>query len=231
MKRIFFLFAILIGTFVSLNAQGFAFGVRAIPTYNWTLSTDESPMYTYEIDQNPSFGIGPSLKYYISDHFNMDLGVIFRNQSFIINQTNEPAYISDSVDISENIKLKYVQLPINFNGQFDIVNNLQGIVNFGTNFSIVTNATRLIIDNNATTNSSDYIKFSNASLLDIYLTGGAGVDYSVTNNLHLTFMAQYNNGIIDAWTDKGGATPPSLIDNLALKNRNIALNFGLYIDF
>lgn len=202
-----------------------------MPSYNWFMHSDTSVAFTYDLKSKPTFGVGPSVKYYISDNLNFDVAVVFGSNNFTINQNNEPAFIADSVNISEDIKLKFVDVPINFNGQFDIIENLQGIINFGATIGFVTSSTRLIKDNYSILNSSDYSKFSNILPINFALVGGAGVDYELTRNLHITFTAQYKNGVPDIWLDEDGATFPSQIDNLVLKNRGVIFNFGFYVDF
>lgn len=230
MKRIFLLFLLINGTFLSVIGQSYiSFGLKTSPSINWKTFSDTSLAYDYKIDSKLAFSIGPSIRYIISENFNIDFNLLFGSSNFVINQTNNSQYSSTEVDIDEDIKLNQIIIPINFNGQFNLVNKLQGVMNFGTSLYLKTSGKRTITDKISNSIINDFTNVKNIKFYDIALSIGAGLDYHIANNLHLTFTTQYSNGIIDIWND--GNISPSKITNLELKDKNVNFLIGFYIDF
>ena len=231
MKKLLLISVIALFTYTFVNAQGgVSFGLRAIPTLNWTTLSDTGSTYSFDnTGIKPGIGFGPSLRYKFSDNFNVDISGIFTWQKIGINQTNE---IPDStqINITEDFRIQYLQLPLNFNGQFDVAGDLQALINFGVGTGIKLSSDRVITDhNNPNIYSKDYKAVSVLNFIDFYLTAGAGVVYNIEDNLHLSLTVQYNNGILDGWfNNKNDA--PSIIEELTLKHKNVAFSIGFYID-
>ncbi|RLD47978.1 MAG: hypothetical protein DRI94_13180, partial [Bacteroidetes bacterium] len=201
MKKILLLTATIVLTVSGMFAQkGISFGLRAIPTLNFTSMTDGDSLYSYASSGTKlGIGFGPSVRYKFSDNFNVDVSGIFTWQKFGINQTNETTN-PNPVDITEDFKVQFLQIPLNFNGQFDVATDFQALINFGVGTGIKLKSSRVITDNtNPQRFSSDYQTTSVLNFIDLYLSAGAGAVYNIEDNLHLSLTVQYNNGIIDGW--------------------------------
>jgi long-subunit fatty acid transport protein len=219
------IFAALI--FFSVSAQtSTSFGLRVTPMFNWISPLDTSTIYSYEnAETKIGIGFGPSMRYSFSENFNVDISGIFTWQEFALTQRN--LLTSADIRVVEEFKVQYLNVPLNLNGQFNIVGDLKALINFGMGLSINIKQLRSITADGFT---SDYVKVRMLNFMDIFLSAGLGTAYSFRDNLHLSLTAQYNNGIIDGWFDRKN-DPPSTIDELSLKHRNITLNIGFYIDF
>ena len=232
MKKLIVIFSIVIILIQSGIAQtSTSFGLRVTPMFNWVTASDTSSLYTFS-NSNTEIGIGfgPSMRYSFSDNFNVDISGIFTWQEFGIVQSEDGLNLN-IIDITEDFKVQYLNIPLNLNGQFYIVGNFQAIINFGLTASIMLKSARRITDNIGLNQfSSDYEKVSVLNFADIFLTAGLGTAYSFDDNLHLSLTAQYNNGVLDGWFDRKN-NAPSTIQELTLKHRNITLNIGFYIDF
>ncbi|NOZ36331.1 MAG: PorT family protein [Chlorobi bacterium] len=232
MKKILLISVIVLYSVTGLFAQkGISFGLRAIPTLNWVSMTDGDSLYSYESSGTKlGIGFGPSVRYKFSDNFNVDVSGIFTWQKFGINQTNETTN-SDVVDRTEDFKVQFLQIPLNFNGQFDVAQDFQAIINFGVGTGIKLKASRLLTDNqNPQEFSSEYKTTSVLNFIDFYLTAGAGAVYNIEDNLHLSLTVQYNNGIIDGWLNNKNDNIHSTIGDLSLKHKNVAFSLAFYID-
>lgn len=234
MKKLFLLTFISIFVVSGLYAQkGLSFGLRAIPTLNWVSMTDGDSLYSYESSGTKlGIGFGPSVRYKFSDNFNVDVSGIFTWQKFGINQTNESTN-PVVVNRTEDFKVQFLQVPLNFNGQFDVATDLQALINFGVGTGIKLKASRLLTDNlDPAAFSTEFKQTSVLNFIDFYLTAGAGAVYNIEDNLHLSLTVQYNNGIIDSWWNNKSMTdnPNSTIEDLSLKHKNVAFSFAFYID-
>ena len=231
MKKLLFISVIALFAYTSVNAQGgISFGLRVIPTLNWTTLSDTGSTYSYDDSGIKSgIGFGPSMRYKFSDNFNVDISGIFTWQKIGINQTNEVTNPTP-INRTEDFKVQYLQLPLNFNGQFDVAGDLQALINFGVGTGIRLASSRVITDhNNPNVYSTDYEAVSVLNFIDFYLTAGAGVVYNIEDNLHLSLTIQYNNGILDGWLNSYNDAPSS-IQELTLKHKNVAFSIGFYID-
>ena len=231
MKKLSIFIVIALFAYISVNAQGgVSFGVRVVPTLDWTTLSDTGS--TYSFDNNGvklGIGFGPSLRYELSDNFNIDISGIFTWQKFGVDQKNEITNPT-LIDRTEDFKVQFFKIPLNFNGQFDVAGNLQALINFGAGVGIKLTSSRVITDHiNPDRYSTDYETAAVLNFIDLYLTAGAGVVYNIEDNLHLSLTVQYNNGILDAWINSNNEAPSS-IQELSLKHRNIAFNIGFYID-
>ncbi len=232
MKKILVLTIVSVFTVTGLFAQkGISFGLRAIPTLNFTSMTDGDSLYSYESSGTKlGIGFGPSIRYKFSDNFNVDVSGIFTWQKFGIHQTNE-SNVSEVVDRTEDFKVQFLQIPLNFNGQFDVAQDLQALINFGVGTGIKLKASRLLTDNtDPQAFSTEYKTTSVLNFIDFYLTAGAGAVYNIEDNLHLSLTVQYNNGIIDGWLNNKNDNPDSTIGDLNLKHKNVAFSLAFYID-
>lgn len=237
MKKISILAIIAIFAFSNVKAQsGFSFGLRAIPTFNWVSVSETNDSLIYKNDGTKlGIGFGPSLRYKLSDNFNIDVSGIFTWQKFAINRVNDPKKFATDTDITEKYKVQFVQIPLNLNGQFDVADDFQALINFGVGTGVKLKSSRLVTDNlNTDAYSTEYdprIKVLRA--IDFYLTAGAGVVYNLEDNLHLSLTVQYNNGIIDGWRDNYNTIPETetkISTPLNIKHKNVALSIGFYID-
>ncbi len=232
MKKILLISVIVLYSVTGLFAQkGLSFGLRAIPTLNWVSMTDGDSLYSYESSGTKlGIGFGPSVRYKFSDNFNVDVSGIFTWQKFGINQTNETTN-PEVVDRTENFKVQFLQIPLNFNGQFDVAQDFQALINFGVGTGIKLNASRVLIDNRDPQEfSSEYKTTSVLNFIDFYLTAGAGAVYNIEDNLHLSLTVQYNNGIIDGWLNNKNDNVHSTIGDLSVKHKNVAFSLAFYID-
>ncbi|MCF6184426.1 MAG: PorT family protein [Bacteroidales bacterium] len=232
MKKILLISVIVLYSVTGLFAQkGLSFGLRAIPTLNWVSMTDGDSLYSYESSGTKlGIGFGPSVRYKFSDNFNVDVSGIFTWQKFGINQTNETTN-PEVVDRTENFKVQFLQIPLNFNGQFDVAQDFQALINFGVGTGIKLNASRVLIDNQDPQEfSSEYKTTSVLNFVDFYLTAGAGAVYNIEDNLHLSLTVQYNNGIIDGWLNNKNDNVHSTIGDLSVKHKNVAFSLAFYID-
>ncbi len=232
MKKILLVSVVVLFTISGLFAQkGISFGLRAIPTLNFTSMTDGDSLYSYASSGTKmGIGFGPSIRYKFSDNFNVDVSGIFTWQKFGINQTNENTNPLP-VDRTEDFKVQYLQIPLNFNGQFDVAQDFQALINFGVGTGIKLKSSRVLTDNsNPQLYSSDYQTTSVLNFIDFYLTAGAGAVYNIEDNLHLSLTVQYNNGIIDGWLNNHNDNVFSSIEDLTLKHKNVAFSLAFYID-
>ncbi len=232
MKKILLISVIVLYSVTGLFAQkGISFGLRAIPTLNWVSMSDGDSLYSYESSGTKlGIGFGPSVRYKFSDNFNVDVSGIFTWQKFGINQTNETTN-SDVVDRTEDFKVQFLQIPLNFNGQFDVAQDFQALINFGVGTGIKLKSSRLLTDNQDPQEfSSEYKTTSVLNFIDFYLTAGAGAVYNIEDNLHLSLTVQYNNGIIDGWLNNKNDNIHSTIGDLSLKHKNVAFSLAFYID-
>jgi hypothetical protein len=230
MKKLFLFLVLALFVGSSVNAQkGLSFGLRAIPTLNWVSTTDTDSAFTYSNDGTKiGIGFGPSVRYKFSDNFNVDISGIFTWQKFGFSIENQMPDNNTVYSAIEEFKLQYIQVPLNFNGQFDVATDFKALINFGAGAGILLNSSRLV------THGTDYSTEYDPSIkmltfVDIYLTAGAGVVYDIEDNLHLSLTVQYNNGILDGWLDNKD-TYPLLVHDLNLKHKNIAFSLGFYID-
>ena len=232
MKKVLLLLAAIVLSVTGMFAQkGLSFGLRAIPTLNWASMTDGDSLYSYASSGTKlGIGFGPSVRYKFSDNFNVDVSGIFTWQKLGINQTNEsrnPLF----VDRTEDFKIQFLQIPLNFNGQFDVAQDFQALINFGVGTGIKLKSSRVLTDNtNPQLYSSDYQISSVINFIDFYLTAGAGAVYNIEDNLHLSLTIQYNNGIIDGWLNNKNDIIHSTIEDLTLKHKNVAFSLAFYID-
>lgn len=208
-----------------------SFGLRITPMFNWVSPSDTGSLYSYSNSSaKMGIGFGPSMRYSFSDNFNIDISGIFTWQEFAIDQTDDVGN-TERVDVTENFKLQYLNIPLNLNGQFNVLGELKAIINFGAGFNVKLKSVRQLKDNLGVSSfQEDYINVKMLNFMDIYLSAGLGLGYSFQENLHLSLTGQYNNGILDGWFDNKNDLP-STIDELTLKHRNITLNIGFYIDF
>jgi len=236
MKRLFLLVIIAIFALSNVKAQGISFGLRAIPTFNWATVSDTIADFNYESDGTKlGIGFGPSLRYKMSDNFNIDISGIFTWQKMGINIKNDPKNNNVVTNLSEKYKMQFVQVPLNLNGQFDVADDFQALINFGVGAGILLKSSRLVTDNETLgVYSSNYdTRIKMLRFVDFYLTAGAGVVYNLQDNLHLSLTVQYNNGIIDGWADSKNTiyeTSTEINTPLDLKHKNVALSLGFYID-
>ncbi len=234
MKKVLLFAAVLTFTVSGLFAQkGISFGLRAIPTLNWTSMTDGDSLYSYESDGiKLGMGFGPSIRYKFSDNFNVDVSGIFTWQKFGIHQTNESTN-PVVIDRTEDFKVQFLQIPLNFNGQFDVAQDFQALINFGVGTGFKLKSTRIISDlkhpEDPDYSTFEYKTTSVLNIIDFYLTAGAGAVYNIEDNLHLSLTVQYNNGILDSWRN-GKNSSPSTIEDLNLKHKNVAFSLAFYID-
>ncbi len=232
MKKVLLFAAVLTFTVSGLFAQkGISFGLRAIPTLNWTSMTDGDSLYSYESDGvKLGMGFGPSIRYKFSDNFNVDVSGIFTWQKFGIHQTNESTN-PVVIDRTEDFKVQFLQVPVNFNGQFDVAQDFQALINFGVGTGFKLSSSRVLTDNlNAGLYTDEYKPTSVLNFIDFYLTAGAGAVYNIEDNLHLSLTVQYNNGIVDGWLNKKNDNDNSTIEDLTLKHKNVAFSLAFYID-
>ncbi len=238
MKKILSLIVIAIFAITSVNAQnGISFGIRAIPTFNWVTLSDTVSTHKYENEGTKmGIGFGPSLRYKFSDNFNVDVSGIFTWQKFGIKVLNELPANPEKVDITEKFKVQFLQIPLNLNGQFEVADDLNALLNFGVGAGIKLKSSRLVEDPDRPNHFSEEYDSSIKMLtfVDFYLTAGAGVVYDIEDNLHLSLTVQYNNGIINGWLDNKNKykeeNDSNGIKQLNLKHKNVALSIGFYID-
>jgi len=238
MKKISLLVIIAIFAFSNVKAQSnLSFGIRAIPTFNWITTTDTISTIVYENDGTKlGFGFGPSLRYKLSDNFNVDVSGIFTWQKFGISIKNSSTFATD-INIKEKYKVQFLQVPLNLNGQFDVADDFQALLNFGVGTGMKIKSGRLVDDAskpNATSSKEYDNRIKMLRAIDFYLTAGAGVVYNLEDNLHLSLTVQFNNGIIDGWRDGFDTFPETdkkaIARNLDIKHKNVALSIGFYID-
>ncbi len=234
MKKLLFLSIIALFAFSSVNAQkGISFGLRVIPTFNWATVSDTGSVYSYENDGTKmGIGFGPSIRYKFSDNFNVDVSGIFSWEKFTVLQGPESTN-SALIDYTHNVKYQNLYIPLNLNGQFDVATDFQALINFGVAPAIKLSQMRQVTNNldaqNPSQNVPDYEDFSSLTIVDLFLTAGAGVVYNIEDNLHLSLTIQYNNGLLDGWRNRE-VESPEFIQDLDLKNKNVALSIGFYID-
>jgi hypothetical protein len=227
-KSILFLICIL-SVSLSFSQSNTAFGLRVIPTFDWTRLTDTS-YYSYDhTGVKAGIGFGPSLRYEVSENFNVDVSGIFTWQRTGIHQTFDLLGVR-TVDRTEDIKIQYLKIPLNFNGQFTVYGDIQALINFGLGAGIKLSSYRQVTDN-ILEFTNDYEDVRAINFVDIYLAAGLGLVYNIDDNLHLSVTGQYNNGVLDGWLNNRNDEPLSFINDLTMKHRNIALNIGFYIDF
>ncbi len=241
MRKLFLLTIIAIFAFSNLNAQGISFGIRAIPTFNWTTLTDTDPNHIYENDGTKmGIGFGPSIRYKFTENFNVDVSGIFTWQKFGVNVSNElPANATD-VKILENFKVQFLQIPLNLNGQFDVADDFKALLNFGVGAGIKLKSSRIVSEsipgNGRPANyfpTTEDPSINMLTFIDFYLTAGAGVVYDIEEDLHVSLTVQYNTGIVNGWINDNNVyrvTNTDAIEQLKLKHQNVALSLGFYID-
>lgn len=236
MKKIFLISLVAFWAFTNVKAQGISFGIRAIPTFNWATVTDTSANLNYTNDGTKlGMGFGPSIRYKMSDNFNVDISGIFTWQKMGINIKNDPIHNNVVTNLAEKYKMQFLQIPLNLNGQFDVADDFQALLNFGVGAGILLKSSRQVIDNeNLGAYPSTYdTRIKMLRFIDFYLTAGAGVVYNLEDNLHLSLTVQYNNGIIDGWADDSNTiyeTSTKITTPLDIKHKNIALSLAFYID-
>jgi hypothetical protein len=205
--------------------SGTSFGLRVIPSLDWTHLTDTGSTYSFEnTGVHLGIGFGPSLRYMVSDNFNVDVSGIFTWQRAGIHQ------IGNNVNNTESLKIQYLKIPLNFNGQFDVYGDIQALINFGLGAGIKLSSYRKITSDDGLI-ETDYEDVRALNFADIYLAAGLGLVYNIDESLHLSVTAQYNNGILDGWLNNKNEEPLSEIEDLTMKHRSVALNIGFYIDF
>jgi hypothetical protein len=87
-----------------------------------------------------------------------------------------------------------------FEAGFTIADNLKGLIDFGVAPAVELESVANVYlgeDHKATTLVQDY-DFK-GSAVNVYLSAGAGVNYDLTNELALSAIVLYNNGVIDSW--------------------------------
>jgi len=211
-----------------LNAQSNAFGAKVTPMLSWA-KLKPNDAYTYEsAGKKPSIGFGPSYKKYFGENFNIDLSLLFtwQHSEFTAESLNLGSQ-SDKYLVSPF--LRYVQLPVNFEAGFSITQNLKGLIDFGFAPAVELESVATLTHTDASGTIHDPIDFNyKGSAFNLYLSAGAGVMYHVTDELGISGVVLYNNGVIDTWFDD---TDSEYLPELELYNHYISLNVGLYIKF
>ncbi len=231
--RTLFVLSLVMSLAGTAHAQKYGFGAKVATAVEWYSMEDTSAFLDYDAKANFSYAFGPSAKFYFgrNSNFNFDVSILFLGKSLKLNQTGF-VMRGTPVDRTEHIRMNYVYFPLNMNGQFTLVGDLQGVISFGAIAAVKTGSKRKITDNLVDKDlTADFAKVKNISLFNVYLTTGLGLDYGISDDLHLTGLIQYNHGILDCWLDKNGSIAPSVVDNLVLKNRNVSLAIGVYINF
>lgn len=224
---VFLMMAVIVGT-GTVVAQGGAFGAKVTPMLSWGKTTDND-FYSFESGGVvPSIGFGPSYKKYLGDNFNIDVGLLFTWQHLKYTATSK-THVGNEPDVF-NVEphIQYLQVPVILEASFDITGDLQGLIDFGVSPAFELSSVADVYDNSNTLLQSDY-DFK-GSFFNFYLNAGAGVSYHLTDELMLSGVFMYNNGIIDVWFDEA-EDEADFIHELKLLNHFVSMNIGIHIKF
>ncbi len=224
MKKVMLALAaiLMFGTY-TVSAQN-AFGAKVTPMLSWAKVKNNGTLTYTGGGVVPSIGFGPSFKHYFGENFNVDAGVLFTWQTsrFTQNILTVPSFTYEP-------RLRYVQIPIMFEAGFTIADNLKGLIDFGVAPAVELESVANVYlgeDHKATPLVQDY-DFK-GSAVNVYLSAGAGVNYDLTNELALSAIVLYNNGVIDSWYDDDAAT---YLPEVKFYNHYVSLNIGVHIKF
>lgn len=225
MKKILILIVILSMGQIALKAQKFSFGVKVAPMFLFNEVKNTDTLMYKSNGTKVGVGFGPSVKYNVAKNFSVDVGLIFTWQGTKFKEYNYPDSTPE-VNKEYTTKMKYVMIPINLEGKFNITRSLGAILDFGATPAINTESL-MTINNTLTGTTLDNVKFS-GTFFNLYLNAGAGVFFNPTKELTLSLVALYHHGIIDSYYDNDSN---NYLKSLELKERFISLNFGLHINF
>jgi len=223
MKKVMLALAaiLLFGTYTA-SAQN-AFGAKVTPMLSWAKVKNNGSLTYTGGGVVPSIGFGPSFKHYFGENFNVDAGVLFTWQTsrFTQNLLTVPVATYEP-------RLRYVQIPIMFEAGFTITDKMKGLIDFGVAPAVeLESVANIYADQDRSTLVLQDYDFK-GSAVNVYLSAGAGVTYDLTDELALSGVVLYNNGIIDAWYDDDAAT---YLPEVKFYNHYVSANIGIHIKF
>jgi len=146
------------------------------------------------------YAVGFTYQYAFSTMFALHTGVLWENKGAMSRVTLDPL----GFDSKANINFNYVAIPVLFRVHLMPDNRLRPFINAGPYVSFLANQTTVTrtendrgdVDVDRTTNTSDY------RTVDAGLSGGAGLDYLITDRVHFDFEVRDNLGLVSA-TESG----------------------------
>jgi hypothetical protein len=228
MKRnLIFVAILLLLTSYNAFSQKYSFGAKFSPMVSWSVPVNTTN-FDYQNDKLKfGIGFGPSLKINMSKNFNTDIGVMFTWQGTRFDQINTIDTLP-ALSYKFDTKIQYLQIPINFEGKIDLSNDFALSLDFGIIPAINLSSTADVTDNLANNAVVDSDLNIPTSIFNLFLSAGAGVVYRISDDVCLSSIILYNNGIFDVWYDKNSDT---YIKQLDMKNHYISMNIGVHIDF
>ena len=223
MKKTITLFATILILISYTNAQKNSFGAKVVPIFGWSnvQSTD-----TFAFSSNgfkPGIGIGPALKFKLGNSFNTEVGVLFTWQGSKFTQFNDTI-----LNYNYDVKRQYLQIPISFNGSFEVGSNVSAVMSFGATPAVKLSSLVNVSDaGNANASVENDYEFP-GTFFNLYLTAGAGTSIEIARGVHFVSVVKYNHAIIDSWFDD---EENKYIKELDEKHHFVSLDLGLHIDF
>lgn len=218
MMKHFWLTCLLVAGLVSsLTAQQFRFGLTASPQFAFSKSNDQA------VDQD---GIKLGLEYGLLIDYSLDMNQRYAFHTGIIHSLTGANIVYNTVDSSgtitntrsQNLKFQYINIPLSMRLRTNEIGYITYWGQFGVTPGILVSGRYDEAENGTSTVTNE--KLDGAVPVNLSLTLGGGIEYSLGGASSLLLGLQYNNGFTNVYNDKDND------DDDKLSFRNITLRVG-----
>lgn len=180
----------------------FRLGLHFSPSLSW-LNVNSSG-YSKE-GSKIGFSYGLSTEFYMAKNYLFSTGISFSSLGGKIKY--EGVYDFNGLlspsEIKEDIKIKYVDIPLTLKLKTNQIGYISYYGNFGVNmgfrYQAKSNFTYIDFDN---IEKSDVNTSSNVKFMNINLVIGGGIEYNLSGNTNFMIGVTYNNGFVNVLDDK-----------------------------
>ncbi|UPT67443.1 MAG: PorT family protein [Sphingobacteriales bacterium JAD_PAG50586_3] len=162
------------------------------------------------------FAAGLTYQYAFSTAFALHTGLLYESKGASQRTTIDPF----DIDVRTNYNYNYLTIPVLFRAHLIPDKKLRPFINAGPYFAFLTRQMTVVrtengddYDVNRYNNTNDYKGF------DIGLSAGVGIDYLITDMIHLDFEIRDNLGLFNI--------SESSNDNARLKNNSLNFLIGM----
>ncbi len=202
MKKIIILTFIIVLSYSS-NAQKFRLGLEGSPLLSWMKGSDG--IENNGMDIGYSFGL--LLDYNMTPNYAFSTGFIIINNNAKIDYTGEvkfnekDLFANDTVpkNSSATYSVRYIELPITLKLKTNEIGYITYFGQFGATPGI--NIKTIGEFSVPTTGNNSEFHFNKSNVLNISLTLGGGIEYSIGGNSSITAAIIYNNGFMKITKD------------------------------
>lgn len=218
MMKHFWLSLILVFGFATLaSAQQFRFGLTASPQFAFSKSNDQA------VDQD---GIKLGLEYGLLIDYSLDMNQRYAFHTGFIHALTGTKIVTNTFDSSgnivssssQNLKFQYINIPLSMRLRTNEIGYITYWGQFGVTPGILVSSRYDQSENGTMTVTNE--KLDGAVPVNLSLTLGGGIEYSLGGASSLLVGLQYNNGFTNVYNDKDND------DDDKLSFRNITLRIG-----